>query len=130
MSCEVTQDNRRRVCRMLGHTLTLNHDAEAWDGLSLVMRHRLTGFERACLLMATVRSMETDDVAYVLRSMEEREGIGMPLPPFLDPVDDATWWAEHASVEERKAVLTAAFLSLPPREQDGFLAHATRRAAA
>jgi hypothetical protein len=115
---------------MIGYALTLNDDAEAWDGLSLVMGYHLTWYERASLLMATCRSMATNDVAYVLEAMEEREGTGMPLPPFLDTIDDATWWAGLASVEERKAVLTAAFLSLSPRDRDAFLAYASRRIAA
>lgn len=130
MNFRKTQDKHCRVCQMISYAFTLNDDAEAWDGLSLVMRHRLTGFERASLLMAAVRSMATEDVAYVLRAMDERERIGMPLPPFLDPIEDATWWAGLATVEERKAVLTAAFLSLSPRDQDAFLTHASRRIAA
>ena len=122
--------DHQSVCRMIGYALTLHDDAGAWDGLSLVLRHRLSGFERACLLMSTSRSMTADDVVHVLQSVEARESIGMPLPPFLDHMDDAKWWADHASVEERKSVLVAAFTSLPAREREDFLTFASGRLAA
>ena len=98
MSFAKNQKRHQSVCQMTGHALTLHDDPEAWDGLSLVMRYRLTGYERASLLLATSRSLPSDDVAHVLKAIEEREGIGMPLPPLLDHMDDATWWASHASV--------------------------------
>ena len=98
--------------------------------MSLVLRHRLTGFERACVLMAASRSLPADDVVSVLEAIEEREGIGMPLPPFLDYMDDATWWADHASTNERKAVLVASFTSLTVKEQANFLTYASGRSAA
>jgi hypothetical protein len=54
-------------------------------------------------------------------------GIGMPLPPLFDPMDEALWWANFASIDERKAVLVAAFRSLPERDRHAFLASAQRR---
>ena len=122
--------NHQSVCRMFGYALTLGDDAEAWDGLSLVLRYRLTGYERACVLMAASRSLPAYDVVSVLEAIEEREGIGMPLPPFLDYMDDATWWADHASINERKAVLVASFTSLTAKEQANFLTYASGRSAA
>lgn len=125
-----TQERHERVCRMLGHVLTLGTDAEAWSGLATVLERRLTPFERACLLAALVGAMGFEDALSIFGRISTRARVGMPLPPFLDPVHDATWWANHASIEERTAVLTAAFVSLSPREQDAFLAHASRRAVA
>ena len=115
---------------MLGYALTLEDDPEAWSGLSTVLRVRLSGFERSCLLMAVVASMEAEDVEYVLGEVRKRQGIGVPLPPLFDASDEACWWADHASPEERQAVLVAAFLSLPLRDRDAFLASASRRDAA
>jgi len=130
MTSKSSQENQGRVTRMMGHALTLCDDARAWDGLSFIMRNHLSGFERACLFVATARSLDPDDRCHVLRELERREGVGMPLPPFFDQIDDATWWASHASIEERKAVLVAAFTSLPARKQGDFLAFANRRSAA
>ena len=67
-----------RVCKMLGYALTLEDDPEAWSGLSTVLRVRLSGYERSCVLMAVVASMEPEDVEYVLEEVRSRQGIGMP----------------------------------------------------
>ena len=130
MSWETKSVQYTRASRMLRYALTLGVDAEAWNGLSLVLRFRLTAFERACILTSTIRSMDIDDASYVIETILRRDQTGMPMPPFLDPIDDATWWAGIASIKERKAVLTAAFLSLPARDRDEFLACVNRRAAA
>lgn len=130
MTVRPNLDRHQRACRMLGHALTLGADAEAWSGLAIVLEHRLTAFERSCLLASVIGAMEIDDALLIAGMIARKARIGMPLPPFLDAVDDAAWWADNASVEERKAVLTAAFLSLPARDQDAFLSHASRRVAA
>lgn len=80
--------------------------------------------------MSVAASMDAEDVQHVLEEVRTRQGIGMPLPPLFDTTDEASWWADHASHEERKAVLVAAFLSLPPRDRDAFLSSASRRDAA
>ena len=123
-------ERHARTCRMLGYALTLGDDPLAWSGLSTVLQVRLSGYERSCVLMSVIASMDAEDVGYVWQRVRTRQGIGMPLPPLFGPEDEASWWAEHASPEERKAVLVAAFLSLPLRDRDAFLASATRRDAA
>ena len=130
MSTSNKNDQHNRACKMLGFALTLGDDPLAWSGLSTVLQVRLSGFERSCILMAVVASMEAEDVEYVLGEVRKRQGTGMPLPPLFDARDEASWWAEHASPEERKAVLVAAFLSLPLRDRDAFLVSANRRDAA
>ena len=102
----------------------------AWDGLSFVMRCRLTGFERACVLTAAYRSLESEDARYVVERIVARESAGMPMPPLLDPMVDATWWAAHASAEERRAVLVATFQSLSVQDRRTFLDVANGRVAA
>ena len=130
MTSTTTHDRHQGACRMLGHALTLEDDAKAWDGLSLVMRCRLTGFERACVLTASYRSLESEDARYVVERIVARESAGMPMPPLLDPMEDATWWAGHASAEERRAVLVAAFQGLSVLDQRAFLDFVNGRVAA
>jgi len=130
MNAMSNDGNHKSVCRMFGYALTLNDDADVWDGLSVIMRYQLTGYERACLLLASCRALPPQDVVHVLEAIEQRESIGMPLPPFLDPLDDANWWANYASIEDRKAVLVASFASLPVRDQAEFLIFAADRSAA
>ncbi len=50
-------------------------------------------------------------------------GAGVPLPPFLNAMDDARWWAGLASRGERKAYCLAAFEAMPPADQAAFLHH-------
>lgn len=130
MSAPSQKDRHDRVCRMLGFALTLGPDAEAWGGLSTVLRCRLNPLERACVLASVIGSMAFEDVLFIVETVHSKEQSGMPLPSLGDPVDDATWWAGHASLEERKAILVAALVSLPERDRQTFLAQATRRMAA
>ena len=123
-------DQHTRACRALGFALTLEDDPVAWNVLSTVLQVRLSDFERSCILMSLIASMDSEDVEYVLEEVRARQGIGMPLPPLFDASDEASWWADHASHAERKALLVAAYLSLPLRDRDAFLASANRRDAA
>ena len=123
-------DHHARACRALGYALTLEDDALAWSVLSTVLQVRLSDFERSCILMSLIASMDAEDAEYVLEEVQRRQGIGMPLPPLFDASDEASWWADHASHAERKALLVAAYLSLPLRDRDAFLASANRRDAA
>ena len=123
-------DHHARACRALGYALTLEDDALAWSVLSTVLQVRLSDFERSCILMSLIASMDSEDVEYVLEEVRSRQGVGMPLPPLFGATDEASWWADHASPEERKAVLVAAYLSLPNLDRDAFLASANRRDAA
>jgi len=124
------QQRHDRACRMVGYALTLGADGSAWCDLSTVLRCRLTAFERACLLGSVVGSMAIDDVHYVIDAMCPAGRVGMPLPPLMDPMEEATWWTSVAPLEDRKAVLAATLLSLPARGQDAFLVSARRRIAA
>ena len=130
MSTSLQIDRHRRACRMLGFALTLEDDPDAWGGLSTVFQVRLSGFERSCILASVIGSTDTEYLDFVLEHMRARQIIGMPLPPLFDAADEASWWVDHASSEERQAVLVAAFLSLPLRDRSAFLASATRRDAA
>jgi hypothetical protein len=130
MSTPNRRENHKRTCDMLGHVLTLGADADAWCGLATVLRVRLTPFEKSCLLAAVVGSLTFEDAIFVIKAIHAKTATVMPLPPFLDPVEDAAWWAATASEEELKAVLAAAFLNLPARDREEFLACISRRAAA
>ena len=55
---------------------------------------------------------------------------GMPMAPLFGHMDQATFWASMATRPERKAYALAAFLTLTPKEQAGFLAYVQRSGAA
>lgn len=114
---------------MIGFALTLSNDPEVWDGVSLVLRARLTRDERARLFRAVLTSTHPDDVIAALSDKLPDIMAGPPLP-VLDVIDDdARWWADLASLPELKAWLAACFVRLPVRDQQQFLASAMRRAA-
>ena len=130
MNVSYQNNQHDRVCKSLGYSLTREDDPIAWSGLSTVLQVRVSDFDRSCILMSLIASMDAEDAEYVLEEVQRRQGIGMPLPPLFDASDEASWWADHASHAERKAVLVAAYLSLPLRDRDAFLASANRRDAA
>ncbi len=56
--------------------------------------------------------------------MHDREtalgGAGAPLPTFLDLVDEAGFWADMATPDERAAYAVACFNRFSKRERDEF----------
>lgn len=111
----------KRMSRMIGYTLTLG-DADTWAGLATVAMARLTVEERAALAWAALRALDTpeqaEQVAEAVLSFAD-----YPLPTFLNPMEDARWWASFASLKERKAYALAAYEALPMREQMAFRNH-------
>ena len=124
-----TPDRHQRVCHMLGHALVLGPHPSGWHALSVVLEARLTTSERVLLLVAAVGALPLETALDVVGAVQEIARPRIPLPPLLDVVSEAAWWAGHASIDERKAVLAAAYSSLPPRDRREFLATASRRAA-
>lgn len=129
MEVRFIQEKHERVSRMLMYALTLGTDPDGWHALAVVAEARLTVPERTRLLVATIGSLPLDTALEAVGAIQDVAGGGMPLAPLLDVVNDATWWADHASLEERKACLAAAYASLQLRDRQEFLAAACRRAA-
>jgi hypothetical protein len=130
MTGDVQSDQYARATRMIGFALTLRDDPDVWDGLSLVLRARLTRVDRAGLFRAVLASSHPDEVITALSDELPHILVGSPLP-VLDVIeDDARWWADLATRPELKAWLAACFVRLSIQDQQQFLASATRRAAA
>jgi len=112
--------------RMLGYALTM-HDYETWEAASAVWQARLTPEECAALAWAALRSLDRDHALDVTEAV--LDGAGAPLPPFINPMGEATFWAAIASPEALRAYTLATFNRLPPEAQADFLAYVQRRAA-
>ena len=112
--------------RMLGYALTLG-DFDGWEAASAVWQARLTPEERGALAWAALRSLDRDHARDVANTVIQ--DAGAPLPPFIDPMDEAAYWADIASPEELRAYTLATFNRLPREAQADFLAHVRRRAA-
>ena len=113
--------DHKRMSRMIGYTLTLG-DADAWAGFVAVATARMTPEERAALAFPALRSLDTPEQAELVAEAVLKFA-DYPLPTFLNPMDDARWWASFASLKERKAYALAAYEALPPHEQMAFRKH-------
>lgn len=111
----------KRMSRMMGYTLSIS-GYDAWKGFVLVAMASMTPEERAALAWAALRSLDTPEQAELVAESVLKFA-NYPLPPFLNPMEDARWWASFASLKERKAYALAAYEALPPREQMAFRKH-------
>lgn len=104
--------------RVLGYALTLADEA-AWEGASAVWQARLAPDECASLSWAALRSLSHDDALVVTEAV--LGGGGAPLPPFLDPMDDALWWAACANSTDLDAYALSIFRALSPSKRREFV---------
>lgn len=58
----------KSACRMLGYVLTLD-TPDAWHGLALVLRARLTRNQRAALAYAALRSLTEDEARLTVEAV-------------------------------------------------------------
>ena len=113
-------------------SLILNEDRpEEWHNAAFVLHVRLTPKELIGLAFAALRALDPEprEMTFEAAHWGEVTGAGVPLPPFLNAMDDARWWASHASRRERKAYCLAAFEAMPPADQSAFLRHVQREGA-
>jgi hypothetical protein len=130
MTMTLHSDRHRRALETIGHALLLQEEPGIWIGLATVLECRLTPDERALLLVAVAKAAETEDALRILDRLSSDVSVGSPLPVFEDPQADARWWASLASPSELRAWVAACYAHLSPREQQDFVAAASRRMAA
>ncbi|MCR9061813.1 MAG: hypothetical protein NXI02_31100 [Rhodobacteraceae bacterium] len=117
----------QRVAKATAFAIYLNH-FDAWDGLTTVLFARLSAQERATLAWAALRSLEPEVAEKVSETVLGRSN--KPLPPFLDPMADAAWWAAVATSNELAAYCLAAFKAMPKNRKIAFLEHVRGRKVA
>lgn len=110
--------SHQRAAKLLACALTLDTEA-AWNSASAVWALRLTKGERAAIALAALDALDSESAAKIMEIA--MGGQGMPLPAFLDPADNAAWWADLATLPELRAYCRAAFLAMPYRERRAFL---------
>ena len=121
-------DAYKRVARMVGYCLLLGDDADNWHGLTDVLTERLTMRQRAAMAWAVLRSLPPETVADVANTVLP-QGAGMPIAPFIDPVDEASFWADMATPDELDAYAVAIFNAMSGGKRRAFLDFAGRAAA-
>lgn len=110
-----------RCTRVFGYALTLA-DAGAWEAASLIWQARLEVDECAALATAALRSLNYEDALRVAQNVFS--GVGVPLPPFTNAMDDALFWASCASVDELEAYALASFHALDLCKRSEFIEYA------
>ena len=117
--------NRCQVC-FLNDAVTL-FDTEALWKAAAVLNHKFSAEKRKYLTLCTLLSYEPDELVELTDVALKGLTFGMPLPPFNSPVEDASWWSERASLNERKAYLVACYSSLNEKIQRDFIDFAIAR---
>ncbi|MCA0847208.1 hypothetical protein [Salipiger thiooxidans] len=109
--------------RALGYTLTLG-DQVAWKGFSELLGDLLEDEERAALAFWSLRSLSPEHAAMTMEAVSDLLGHqGPPLPPLMNPSDEAQWWASSASPEEIDTYAVACVASMSPARRRQFAAH-------
>ncbi|UWR39229.1 hypothetical protein [Sulfitobacter sp. W074] len=121
-------DAYKRVARTVGYSLLLT-DADAWHGLTVVLTARLTPQERAAMAWAVLRSLTPEQVVDVAQAVLLK-GVGAPIAPLINHMDEAAFWADMAAPDEREAYCLASFKAMPYERQAAFLDFVQGRLAA
>ena len=107
------------VC-FLNHALQLRNEYAMWSA-SALLRHRLTPRKRKFLTATCLVSNNAEELTPIIDYAYERLTFGSPDIPFAAPQEEAKWWTERATLDERKAFLVACFGSLEPKLQHDFV---------
>ncbi len=119
--------NHKRAIRAVEDALTLDA-ADYWDGLAVVLAARLTFQERMSLAYAANLSLEPEDAEQAFCAAHSKAGL--PISYLFSVMDEAVFWADLATPEERDAYCLACFRRMRPERQTAFLEFVQGRKAA
>lgn len=112
--------SHRAVMQMIGHTLHLGRTdgLQPFWGLAVVLRSKLTPFERQGLAWAALMACDDDEAAVISKTVlgTAETHAGWPMVPFEDLVSEATFWADHASLAELRAYAGVCLSRLSERQ--------------
>ncbi len=119
--------SNNRAIRAIEYALTLDA-ADYWDGLAVVLAARLTVQERMSLAYAANLSLEPEDAEQAFCAAHSKAG--MPISYLFSVMDEAAFWADMATPEERDSYCLASFRRMRPERQTAFLEFVQGRTAA
>ena len=119
--------NIKSVARCVGYAAWLD-TTDDWLSLPVVLEARLEPRQRAALAYAALRTLTPEQVADVANTVLP-DSAGMPIAPFIDPVDEASFWADMANPDELDAYAVAIFSAMSSGKKRAFLDFAGRSAA-
>ena len=104
----------------LNHALQLRNEYAMWAA-SALLRQRLTPRKRKFLTATCLVSNNAEELTPVIDFAYAKLTFGGPEAPYGSPQEEAKWWTEHATLDERKAFLVACYGSLAPKLQSDFI---------
>ncbi len=122
----------KRVSRSLGYCLLLD-DLDAWLRLPAILQTRLSPPERAALAYVALKALaphDAESVAVAALGAVSVPPSGQPIAPLLSCMDEAAFWADLATPDEREAYCLASFKAMPYERQCAFLDFVNGRQAA
>ena len=78
------------------------------------------GYDRNSLAVSVLLACDPDDIIACAEAALEQNTFGLPLPTFSTPQQDAQWWVDRATTEERMAFLVKIYSSLTKKLQRDF----------
>lgn len=121
-------DSIKRVAKVIGYALLLDDD-NSWHGVSVVLTASCSTQQRLALSWAVLRSLTPEDIGKVVESVLP-QGVGQPIAPLFNHMDEAAFWADMAEQDELAAYCLASFNAMPRDRQTAFLEFVQGRAAA
>lgn len=118
----------KRVAKVIGYAFFLD-DVNSWSGVSVVLTASASTQQRAALAWAALRSLTPEGIAAVVGAVQPH-GIGEPIVPLFNHMEEAAFWADMASQEERDAYMLACYNRSPAHRQAAFLEFVQGRKAA
>lgn len=93
---------------------------------SKTLRNALQPADRVFIALTILLSCNPDEIVTIAEAALEQNTLGMPLPTFSTPLSDARWWAERATLEEKKAYAFACFEAMGNKLQCDFIQFVTK----
>lgn len=125
----ILSDRHKSAVRSFGYALAVGtEDGSPWEMLSHMLACRLTDAERAAVSWAAMTSLPDDIAAHTIEAAFP--GAGMPIPLLGTTMEQATFWADRATMPEREAYCLATYNAMPVQRQAAFLEYVRGRRSA
>ena len=113
--------NTKRCCRFnFIEDLLVLDDTSSTLKASALFRLKLAAYDRNSLAVSVLLACDPDDIIACAEAALEQNTFGLPLPTFSTPQQDAQWWVDRATTEERMAFLVKIYSSLTKKLQRDF----------
>ena len=113
--------NIKRCCRFnFIEDLLVLDDTSSTLKASALFRLKLAAYDRNSLAVSVLLACDPADIIACAEAALEQNTFGLPLPIFSTPQQDAQWWVDRATTEERMAFLVKIYSSLTKKLQRDF----------